>query len=156
MVRKASKEEQSIDDPSPLKRRGSALQLKDGNHPFSPFSLSLLLFHAIPGPPNPATMSSVVDSETPERESWSSFLLSKLPNKPSPTQQRRLVSLVGSVLVALSAGSNYAFSSFAPQLQESLQLTSTQLNIVGVLGNMGVYLTGPLWGRWVDKQGPKV
>lgn len=71
-------------------------------------------------------------------------------------QRRKLLSLGGSVLVSLSAGSNYAFSSFAPQLQESLHLTSTQLNVVGVLGNMGVYLSGPLWGKYVDKHGPKV
>ncbi|PWN25833.1 MFS general substrate transporter [Jaminaea rosea] len=86
----------------------------------------------------------------PQQESRRRF---KMPSKHT---QRKLLSLAGSVLVALSAGSNYAFSSFAPQLQESLHLTSTQLNVVGVLGNMGVYLSGVLWGRWVDKRGPKV
>ncbi|PWN44418.1 MFS general substrate transporter [Ceraceosorus guamensis] len=71
-------------------------------------------------------------------------------------KRRRIASLIGSFIVACSAGVNYAFSSFAPQLQEQLQLTSTQINVVGVAGNMGVYLSGPFWGRWVDKQGPKV
>ena len=72
------------------------------------------------------------------------------------TQVLRHVSLAASFLVALSAGSNYGFSSYSPQLQERTHLTSTQINIVGAMGNMGVYLSGPLWGRLVDKRGPKV
>ncbi|SJX60215.1 uncharacterized protein SRS1_11520 [Sporisorium reilianum f. sp. reilianum] len=69
--------------------------------------------------------------------------------------QRKIISLAGSVCVALSAGSNYAFSSFAPQLQESLHLTSTQINLIGIAGNAGVYLSSPLWGRFIDKRGPQ-
>jgi MFS family permease len=68
-------------------------------------------------------------------------------------QALRYLSLFSSFLVALSAGSNYGFSSYSPQLQETLHLTSTQINIVGILGNMGVYLGGPFWGRLVDKKG---
>ena len=37
---------------------------------------------------------------------------------------RRLVSLLGSVLIALSAGSTYAFSTYAPQLQDVLHTLS--------------------------------
>ena len=69
--------------------------------------------------------------------------------------RRKLISLIGSTAVSLSAGSNYAFSSFAPQLQESLHLTSTQINLIGIAGNAGVYLSSPLWGRFIDKRGPK-
>lgn len=72
------------------------------------------------------------------------------------TKILRATSLLCSFLVALSAGSNYGFSSYSPQLQERLALTSTQINIVGVMGNVGVYLSGPFWGRLVDKRGPKV
>jgi MFS family permease len=68
-------------------------------------------------------------------------------------QVLRYISLASSFIVALSAGSNYGFSSYSPQLQERLHLTSTQINIVGVMGNMGVYLSGPIWGRLVDKRG---
>ena len=57
---------------------------------------------------------------------------------------RRVVSLLGSVLVALSAGSTYVFSSYAPQLQEVLHLSSTQLNVLGLAGNFGLYISGPL------------
>ena len=69
--------------------------------------------------------------------------------------KRKLISLLCSFLVALSAGSNYGFSSYSPQLQERLHLTSTQINVVGMMGNMGVYLSGPLWGKLVDRRGPK-
>lgn len=68
----------------------------------------------------------------------------------------RSISLLSSFIVALSAGSNYGFSSYSPQLQERLHLSSTQINIVGVMGNMGVYLSGPFWGRLVDRKGPKI
>lgn len=67
---------------------------------------------------------------------------------------RRLVSLFGSLLVSLSAGSTYVFSSYAPQMQERLDLSSTQLNVLGLAGNLGLYISGPLWGLWVDKHGP--
>ncbi|CDW94464.1 hypothetical protein, partial [Sporisorium scitamineum] len=77
------------------------------------------------------------------------------PEERKRLLRRKIISLAGSVCVALSAGSNYAFSSFAPQLQESLHLTSTQINLVGIAGNAGVYLSSPLWGRFIDKRGPQ-
>ncbi|SPO19825.1 uncharacterized protein UTRI_00220_B [Ustilago trichophora] len=77
------------------------------------------------------------------------------PDEKHRLLQRKIISLAGSVCVALSAGSNYAFSSFAPQLQESLHLTSTQINLIGIAGNAGVYLSSPLWGRFIDKRGPQ-
>ncbi|GAC96745.1 hypothetical protein PHSY_004329 [Pseudozyma hubeiensis SY62] len=76
------------------------------------------------------------------------------PDERARLLRRKIISLAGSVCVALSAGSNYAFSSFAPQLQESLHLTSTQINLIGIAGNAGVYLSSPLWGRYIDKRGP--
>ncbi|PWZ02829.1 MFS general substrate transporter [Testicularia cyperi] len=74
----------------------------------------------------------------------------------SALKRRKIISLLGSVCVSLSAGSNYAFSSFAPQLQESLHLTSTQINLIGIAGNAGVYLSSPFWGRFIDKRGPRL
>lgn len=93
-------------------------------------------------------MSSTISFPSDQRGDSRSFL-------PLSYKHRKIVSLIGSLIVSLSAGSNYAYSSFAPQLQESLKLTSTQINAVGITGNMGVYLSGVLWGRWVDKRGPK-
>lgn len=90
-----------------------------------------------------------------------SLAAERAPRQLSPSDRqrllrRKLISLVGSVCVSLSAGSNYAFSSFAPQLQESLHLTSTQINLIGIAGNAGVYLSSPLWGRFIDRRGPRV
>lgn len=77
-------------------------------------------------------------------------------------KQRELV-LAASTVVALSAGLNYLFScvdpihaapslnafadlifsdrAYAPQLGSRLRLNSTQLNLVGAAGNLGVYLS---------------
>ncbi|KIJ24619.1 hypothetical protein M422DRAFT_274545 [Sphaerobolus stellatus SS14] len=67
----------------------------------------------------------------------------------------RTVTLLGSVLTALSSGTNYVYSAYAPQLGSRLRITYTQLNIIGLSGNMGVYTTGPILGRIVDKRGPR-
>ncbi|RXW15826.1 hypothetical protein EST38_g10027 [Candolleomyces aberdarensis] len=37
-----------------------------------------------------------------------------------------------------------------------LGITHTQLNIVALAGNVGVYTTGPVWGRIVDSRGPRI
>ncbi|PKI85540.1 hypothetical protein MVES_000104 [Malassezia vespertilionis] len=70
------------------------------------------------------------------------------------TRGRRIVSLAGSILISLSAGSTYVFSSYAPQLQSQLNLSSTQLNVLGLAGNLGMYVSGPIWGRRIDHVGP--
>ncbi|KAF9546306.1 MFS general substrate transporter [Agrocybe pediades] len=68
----------------------------------------------------------------------------------------RITTLVASLLVALSAGTNYVYSAYAPQLGARLGISHTQLNVVGLAGNIGVYTSGPLWGRIVDKRGPRI
>ncbi|KDE07679.1 hypothetical protein MVLG_02139 [Microbotryum lychnidis-dioicae p1A1 Lamole] len=78
----------------------------------------------------------------------------------SPTPRRlggkegRLVTLVFATIVGLSAGTNYLFSAYAPQLASRLALSSTQLNLIGSAGNLGVYLSGIPIGRLVDRHGP--
>ncbi|GAA6017273.1 hypothetical protein JCM10207_003674 [Rhodosporidiobolus poonsookiae] len=62
--------------------------------------------------------------------------------------------LACAALTALSCGTNYSFSAYAPQLANRLGLTSTQTNAVGAAGNMGVYLSSPFIGRLVDRRGP--
>ena len=102
---------------------------------------------------NGATLSFSIMSPSPSHPNSTLHHLD--PEQRKRLLRRKLISLVGSVCVALSAGSNYAFSSFAPQLQESLHLTSTQINLIGIAGNAGVYLSSPLWGRFIDKRGPQ-
>lgn len=73
------------------------------------------------------------------------------------TRRRRrafVLTMAGSVLVSLSAGSNYAFSAWAPQLQAALALSGVQTNLVGLAGNAGVYVSAPLWGPYLDRTGP--
>jgi len=48
------------------------------------------------------------------------------------------------------------FSSWAPQLAARLHLTSTQTNLVGAAGNLGVYLFGVPLGILVDRRGPRI
>lgn len=69
---------------------------------------------------------------------------------------RRIITLLGSILVALSSGTNYIFSAYAPQLGARLHISHTQLNVVGLAGNVGVFASGPIWGRIVDSRGPRI
>lgn len=78
-------------------------------------------------------------------------------NRPAPILTKaRVLTLVTSILVALGAGTNYVFSAYAPQLAARLKISHTQLNVVALAGNFGVYSTGPGWGRLADKRGPKI
>ncbi|CAK9784994.1 unnamed protein product [Cutaneotrichosporon oleaginosum] len=67
----------------------------------------------------------------------------------------RIRMLIAAVLVGLASGSNYGYSGYAPQLASKLGLSSTQINLVGLGGNLGVYLTGPIFGRIIDLYGPR-
>ncbi|TFK64184.1 MFS general substrate transporter [Pluteus cervinus] len=68
----------------------------------------------------------------------------------------RIVVLLASLLVSLSSGTNYVYSAYAPQLGARLHINHTQLNIIGLAGNVGVYGTAPIWGRIVDRRGPRI
>ncbi|KAI5985531.1 major facilitator superfamily domain-containing protein [Pisolithus albus] len=77
-------------------------------------------------------------------------------NAPGLFNARRIITLLGSILVALGSGTNYIFSAYAPQLGARLHISHTQLNIVGLAGNAGVSVSGPIWGRIVDNRGPQI
>ncbi|KZV69069.1 MFS general substrate transporter [Peniophora sp. CONT] len=74
---------------------------------------------------------------------------------PSNYSRQRLTVLAASALVALSSGTNYVVSAYAPQLGSRLHLTHTELNIVTIAGNFGVYISGPFTGRIMDSRGPR-
>ncbi|KAI5887407.1 MFS general substrate transporter [Schizophyllum commune H4-8] len=75
----------------------------------------------------------------------------------------RRVTLSAAIFVALASGTNYVFSGVArerqrfygPQLARRLEMSQTQLNLIGMSGSVGIYASAPIWGRLVDKQGPK-
>lgn len=83
-----------------------------------------------------------------------------MPSNPSAVpalySTPRLTTLIASLIVALAAGTNYVYSAYAPQLGSRLRITHTQLNMVGLAGNVGVYASGPIWGRIVDRRGPRI
>ncbi|KAG8696294.1 hypothetical protein FRC08_007252 [Ceratobasidium sp. 394] len=64
--------------------------------------------------------------------------------------------LAGCVLVAFASGTNYVYSTYAPQLGKRLNLSHTQLNVIGVAGNIGMYFFAPVFGWVVDRRGPKL
>nr|XP_018266005.1 uncharacterized protein I303_02383 [Kwoniella dejecticola CBS 10117]OBR88163.1 hypothetical protein I303_02383 [Kwoniella dejecticola CBS 10117] len=71
-------------------------------------------------------------------------------------QRQRLGVFILCVLVGLASGSNYVYSAYAPQLATKLVVSSTIGNLIGLAGNLGVYLTGPLWGKIVDSRGQRI
>ncbi|KAJ7039436.1 major facilitator superfamily domain-containing protein [Mycena alexandri] len=68
----------------------------------------------------------------------------------------RITTLLASLFVAIGSGTNYVFSAYSPQLAARLNISHTQLNIVGLAANVGVYSSGPFWGRLVDVRGPRI
>ncbi|KAG6330721.1 hypothetical protein ID866_8366, partial [Astraeus odoratus] len=77
-------------------------------------------------------------------------------NTPGLFSAARIATLLGAILVTLCSGTIYIYSAYAPQLGARLHITHTQLNIVGLAGNAGAYLSGPLWGRITDSRGPRI
>lgn len=50
----------------------------------------------------------------------------------------------------------YLYSAYAPQLAAQLSLNATSTSFIGMVGNLGMAMTGPLAGVVVDRKGPKV
>ncbi|KAF8173863.1 major facilitator superfamily domain-containing protein [Mycena galopus ATCC 62051] len=66
----------------------------------------------------------------------------------------RITTLLASLIVSVGSGTNYV--PYSPQLAARLNINHTQLNIVGLAANVGVYSSGPFWGRIVDSRGPRI
>lgn len=67
----------------------------------------------------------------------------------------RMVSSVAATLIALACGTNYVYSAWAPQFADKLQLTTTESNLIGLAGNLGMYSMGVPIGLFVDHRGPR-
>ncbi|EMR82056.1 putative major facilitator superfamily transporter protein [Botrytis cinerea BcDW1] len=72
-----------------------------------------------------------------------------------PLQAARIVSSVAATCIALACGTNYAFSNWGPQFADRLKLSSTQINLIGLFGNLGMYACGIPIGLLVDGKGPR-
>ncbi|KAJ6615493.1 MFS general substrate transporter [Mycena sp. CBHHK59/15] len=78
------------------------------------------------------------------------------PIVPGLLSAPRITTLLASLLVAVGSGTNYVFSAYSPQLAARLKISHTQLNVVALAANVGVYSSGPFWGRIVDARGPRL
>lgn len=67
----------------------------------------------------------------------------------------RIVSVVAATVISLACGTNYAYSAWAPQFADRLQLSATQSNVIGAAANIGMYASGIPMGIVVDKKGPR-
>ncbi|CAI7667450.1 unnamed protein product [Penicillium palitans] len=68
----------------------------------------------------------------------------------------RIISVIAGTLVALSCGTNYAYSAWAPQFAQRMKLSSTESNFIGVAGNLGMYAMGIPMGLLTDSRGPRL
>ncbi|KAF5025179.1 hypothetical protein F66182_2755 [Fusarium sp. NRRL 66182] len=68
----------------------------------------------------------------------------------------RIVASVAATLLSLACGTNYVYSAWAPQFAERLKLSSTESNLIGLAGNLGMYTMGIPIGIWVDQRGPRL
>lgn len=67
----------------------------------------------------------------------------------------RILSSVAATVIALSCGTNYGFSAWAPQFANRMALTATQINLMGNAGNIGMYAMGIPGGILIDSRGPR-
>ncbi|EFQ99319.1 hypothetical protein MGYG_02332 [Nannizzia gypsea CBS 118893] len=68
----------------------------------------------------------------------------------------RFMTVVAGTLVALASGTNYVYSAWAPQFADRMKLTSTDGNLIGAAGNVGVYAVGIPIGYVVDTRGTRL
>ncbi|QDS70604.1 hypothetical protein FKW77_000345 [Venturia effusa] len=72
----------------------------------------------------------------------------------SKHRRARYIAVGASTAISLACGTNYAYSAWAPQFAERMQLSATQSNLIGTMGNMGMYASGIPLGYVVDSKGP--
>ncbi|KAK5109604.1 hypothetical protein LTR62_006841 [Meristemomyces frigidus] len=79
-----------------------------------------------------------------------------IPTPPrQPHHTLRLLSILAATTIALSCGTNYAYSAWAPTFASHLHLSATQQNLIGNFGNIGMYAMGIPGGILIDKCGPR-
>ncbi|CAN9377865.1 unnamed protein product [Alternaria alternata] len=76
--------------------------------------------------------------------------------QPSTHKKTRIISVVAATAIALACGTNYAYSAWAPQFADKLQLSATQSNVVGTAANLGMYASGIPMGIITDRKSPRL
>ncbi|EHK20243.1 uncharacterized protein TRIVIDRAFT_154843 [Trichoderma virens Gv29-8] len=67
----------------------------------------------------------------------------------------RLIATVAATIISLACGTNYVYSAWAPQFAEKLRLSTTESNLIGLFGNLGMYTLGVPIGMFVDERGSR-
>ncbi|KAL6791408.1 serine incorporator domain-containing protein [Trichoderma sp. SZMC 28013] len=67
----------------------------------------------------------------------------------------RLIATVAATVISLACGTNYVYSAWAPQFAEKLRLSTTESNLIGLFGNLGMYTLGIPIGMFVDDRGSR-
>ncbi|KAH6607879.1 hypothetical protein Trco_004192 [Trichoderma cornu-damae] len=68
----------------------------------------------------------------------------------------RLIATVAATVISLACGTNYVYSAWAPQFAEKLRLSTTESNLIGLFGNLGMYSLGVPIGMFVDDRGARL
>ncbi|KAF2647381.1 MFS general substrate transporter [Lophiostoma macrostomum CBS 122681] len=71
-------------------------------------------------------------------------------------KKMRIISVVAATAISLACGTNYAYSAWAPQFADKLQLSATQSNIIGTAANLGMYASGIPMGVITDRKSPRL
>ncbi|ETI19546.1 hypothetical protein G647_09380 [Cladophialophora carrionii CBS 160.54] len=74
---------------------------------------------------------------------------------PSDLKKARIITVVACTVTSLACGSNYGYSIWGPSFAARLKLTATDSNLIGNLGNFGMYAFGIPSGMMVDAKGPR-
>lgn len=77
------------------------------------------------------------------------------PNPETTHRRTRYLSILAATLIALSCGTNYAYSAWSPQFSARLHLSATASNLIGNAGNIGMYAMGIPGGILIDRRGPR-
>ena len=77
------------------------------------------------------------------------------PPAEASHRKLRFISVIAATAIALSCGTNYAYSAWAPQFSEKLHLSATSQNLIGNFGNIGMYAMGIPGGMFIDSRGPR-
>ncbi|WZH47411.1 major facilitator superfamily domain-containing protein [Fusarium acuminatum] len=77
-------------------------------------------------------------------------------DQPQRLFRARIIASVAATTLSLACGTNYVYSAWAPQFAERLKLSSTESNLIGLSGNLGMYTLGMPIGIFVDHHGPRL
>ncbi|KAI1612828.1 major facilitator superfamily domain-containing protein [Exophiala viscosa] len=72
-----------------------------------------------------------------------------------PHKRARIITVIACTTIALACGTNYGYSIWGPSFAARLKLSATDSNLIGTIGNLGMYAFGVPSGMMVDAKGPR-